>query len=120
MLDRRIEKRLRDRLDAGMTDEVADFLGAGGDPEIMLTLGLEFKHICMYLTGASAELGLSAAAYATADDMARQLNIEIRRFSKRQTTWFKRNKSILWLDMSGDHLAQAYEATERFLRDAPG
>jgi tRNA dimethylallyltransferase len=108
-LDRRIEKRMYDRLGAGMIGEVADFLDAGGAPEIMFALGLEFRHICMYLTGAPAR--------AAEDAMARQLYIAIRRFSKRQTTWFKRNRNIVWLDTSGDYVAQACDETARFLAE---
>ncbi|MDR1589507.1 MAG: tRNA (adenosine(37)-N6)-dimethylallyltransferase MiaA [Oscillospiraceae bacterium] len=127
ILDGRIERRLRERLDAGMADEVADYLEAGGDSEIMLALGLEFRHICMYLTGRAASSAApaggaddapappAATVYASAEDMARRLYIEIRRFSKRQTTWFKRNKGIVWLDMSGDYTGQACEEIGRFL-----
>ncbi|MDR2357405.1 MAG: tRNA (adenosine(37)-N6)-dimethylallyltransferase MiaA [Oscillospiraceae bacterium] len=117
-LDRRIEKRLHDRLEAGMTDEVSVFLSAGGDPGIMLALGLEFRNICVYLMGApQASVGAHDAygAPVAAADMERRLYMEIRRFSKRQTTWFKRNKGVVWLDMSGDYIARACDETARFL-----
>ena len=46
--------------------------------------------------------------------MLRELSLAIKRFAKRQMTWFRRNQSILWLDMAGDPLAQACAAVEAF------
>ncbi|MDR1299549.1 MAG: tRNA (adenosine(37)-N6)-dimethylallyltransferase MiaA [Oscillospiraceae bacterium] len=111
VLGARIKARLAERIGAGMTGEVEEYLGAGGDPGVMRALGLEFKHICMYLSG----------EYASAHDMAQQLEIEIRRFAKRQSTWFRRNGAIVWLDMAHDPCGQAARETERFLAGAaPG
>jgi tRNA dimethylallyltransferase len=108
VLGARIAKRLAERLGAGMADEVAEYLSAGGDPGTMRALGLEFKHICMYLAG----------EYASANDMAQRLEIEIRRFAKRQATWFRRNGAIAWLDMSNDFRGQAQREIERHLAGA--
>ena len=47
--------------------------------------------------------------------MLRLLAIAIKQFAKRQMTWFRRDKTIVWLDMAGDPLAQASEAIEAFL-----
>ena len=47
--------------------------------------------------------------------MLSELSLAIKRFAKRQMTWFKRDKSILWLDMTADPLAQAAEAIRAFV-----
>ena len=39
----------------------------------------------------------------------------IKRFAKRQMTWFRRDESIVWLDMQGDPFAQACGEIDRFL-----
>ena len=48
--------------------------------------------------------------------MLAKLAQAIKKFAKRQMTWFRRNPEIVWLDMQGDFLAQACEAVEAFLR----
>ena len=48
--------------------------------------------------------------------MLDELAKAIKRFAKRQMTWFRRDDRIQWLDMRGDPFAQAVEAVEAFLR----
>jgi len=106
-LEKRIDERLEQRLRQGMLDEVRDYLAAGGDAEIMESLGLEYRYICRYLAGQFK----SEAEFKTA------LSHAIRQFAKRQMTWFRRDKSIRWLDAAGDYLAQAEELTAAFLAE---
>ena len=40
----------------------------------------------------------------------------IKRFAKRQMTWFRKDKRIVWLDMAGDPVAQASALIEEFLK----
>lgn len=105
ILAARIGARLASRLESGMIGEVAQYLESGGDPGVMRALGLEFRHICKYLEG----------EYASERDMAQRLETGIRQFAKRQSTWFRRNDAIVWLDMPGDFVGQAASETERFL-----
>jgi len=51
----------------------------------MHELGLEYRYVAMYLQNKLNKL-----------DMFNKLNTEIRRYAKRQMTWFKRNKGIVW------------------------
>ena len=74
----RIEKRLDQRFDEGMVEEVEKLLDEGISPERMHFLGLEYRYISQYLLG---EMNF--------DQMHEKLFTEIRRFSKRQTTYFK-------------------------------
>ena len=53
----------------------------------------------------------------TKEEMLEELAKAIKRFAKRQMTWFRRNPDIRWLDMRGDPLEQAAELTERFLNE---
>ena len=87
----RISRRLRERLELGMVDEVRGILASGVAPEDLIYYGLEYKYLTMYVIG---EL--------TYDEMVSQLEIAIHQFAKRQMTYFRgmerRGVSIHWLD----------------------
>ena len=89
----RISRRLHERLENGMVDEVRTLLDSGLEPEQLIYYGLEYKYLTLYITGAMGY-----------DDMVRGLEIAIHQFAKRQMTWFrgmeKRGVAIHWLDGS--------------------
>ncbi len=89
----RISRRLRERLDAGMVDEVRRLLDSGIAPEQLIYYGLEYKFLTQYVIG---EIGY--------DEMVNGLEIAIHQFAKRQMTWFrgmeKRGVEIHWLNAS--------------------
>ena len=105
VLAKRIDERLDMRVRQGMIDEVQRLIDEGATREFLLGLGLEYRFITQYLTGDIPDR----------DEMLRLLAIAIKQFAKRQMTWFRRDKQIVWLDMAGDPLAQASEAIEAFL-----
>ena len=104
-LAKRIEERLRRRLAEGMVQEVRGLLDAGVSREFLLGLGLEYRMITQYLTG----------AIKSEEEMAALLLIAIRQFAKRQMTWFRRDKEIHWLDMAGDPVGEAARLIDAFL-----
>ncbi len=87
----RIGIRLRERLQNGMIDEVQSLLDQGVPEERLLRYGLEYRHVTRYLRGE-----------CTYDEMYEHLYTDIRRFSKRQMTWFRRMErqgiTIHWID----------------------
>lgn len=87
----RISRRLRQRLDEGMVEEIRGLLGRGIPPEDLIYYGLEYKYVTEYVTG-----------QRTYDDMFTQLEIAIHQFAKRQMTWFRgmerRGTHIHWVD----------------------
>ena len=89
----KISRRLRNRLDEGMVDEVRALLNSGIKPDDLVYYGLEYKYLTLYIVG---EL--------TYDEMISQLEIAIHQFAKRQMTWFRgmerRGFSIHWIDAS--------------------
>ena len=105
VLAQRIDERLAMRLEQGMIQEVQGLMDSGVSREFLLGLGLEYRFITQYLIGEIPDR----------DDMLAQLAHAIRKFAKRQMTWFRRNPDIVWLDMSGDYRAQACAAVEAFL-----
>ena len=104
VLHRRIDHRLRARLDAGMVQEVASLRAAGVTDAFLEGLGLEYRYLCRYLSG----------QLKSEDELVDELGRAIKRFAKRQVQWFKKDK-VLWLDMAHAPAAQAVEAMERFL-----
>ena len=49
--------------------------------------------------------------------MKEALSAAIKRFAKRQMTWFRKDPEIIWLDMAADPEGQARPAIERFLKE---
>ena len=87
----KITRRLRQRLDEGMVDEIRGLLARGIAAEDLMYYGLEYKFITEYAIGQT-----------TYDEMFRQLEIAIHQFAKRQMTWFRgmerRGFTIHWVD----------------------
>ena len=87
----KITRRLKQRLDEGMVDEVRGLLNEGVPAENLIYYGLEYKFLTQYAIG---EL--------TFEEMFHQLETAIHQFAKRQMTWFRgmerRGFTIHWLD----------------------
>jgi len=103
----RIEERLERRFKAGMLEEVQGLLDRGVTKEFLIGLGLEYRYLTLYLTGEMPDFNL----------MRNELARAIRKFAKRQMTWFRRCPDILWLDMQNDPFSQAAESISRFLNN---
>ncbi len=98
----RIEKRLSARMEQGMIAEVLHLHEEGVSWKRMEELGLEYRYVARFLQG-----------ILTKEEMLEQLNIEIRKYAKRQRTWFKRDKDIKWF--SFDELKKVNKSIEKFL-----
>lgn len=87
----RITRRLHQRLEEGMVDEVRRLLDSGIAPEDLIYYGLEYKFLTLYLIGQMSY-----------DQMVHDLEIAIHQFAKRQMTWFRgmerRGIKIHWID----------------------
>ncbi len=86
-----ITKRLKERFDAGMIEEVENLHKQGYSWERMEALGLEYRFISQYLEGKIADK----------ESLFEGLNHAIHQFAKRQETWFrgmeKKGVIIHWL-----------------------
>ena len=87
----RITRRLEQRMEEGMVEEVEVLLSKGVTPEKLDYYGLEYRYVSKYLLN---ELSF--------DDMFSLLNTAIHQFAKRQMTYFRgmerRGISIHWLN----------------------
>ena len=87
----KITRRLDQRLQDGMVDEVKSLLDSGIPADDLIYYGLEYKFVTEYILGKS-----------TFEEMHRALEIAIHQFAKRQMTWFRgmerRGFTIHWID----------------------
>jgi len=88
----RISRRLHKRLEEeNMVDEVRRLLDNGVKEEALISYGLEYRYLTLYLTG-----------QLSYDEMLHQLEIAIHQFAKRQMTYFRgmerRGVTIHWID----------------------
>ena len=104
ILKKRIDERLETRLQQGMVDEVRALLDEGVSEEFLIKLGLEYKYLTWYLTG---KIGY--------EQMKEELGNAIKKFAKRQMTWFRRDARIHWLNMAEDPVSEASELISGFL-----
>jgi tRNA dimethylallyltransferase len=81
----RIGRRVDAMIDAGLLDEVEGLLSRdyGGDLKSMQSLG--YRHMVDF-----------SAGRLTWEEAVRTLKRDTRRFAKRQLTWFRADKEIMW------------------------
>ncbi len=102
LLRNKIKLRLIERINDGMINEVESLLNDGMKMERLDYFGLEYKFIGKYLRHE-----------ITKDKLIQDLSTAIRRFAKRQRTWFrrmeKRGVKINWIEYND------YEALENIV-----
>ncbi|MAC95834.1 MAG: tRNA (adenosine(37)-N6)-dimethylallyltransferase MiaA [Flavobacteriales bacterium] len=90
-LRNRIKTRLKERLKAGMIEEVEQLVANGVSHQQLQYYGLEYKFISLYLQNKLSN-----------DEMFDALLQAIRRFAKKQMTWYRRMEKqgfkIDWID----------------------
>ena len=88
-LRKKIHNRLLSRIKSGMINEAKRLNKNGLSWKRMEELGLEYKYLAQYLQGKISKI-----------EMLSQLETAIWQYTKRQNTWFKRNKRIKWFSPS--------------------
>jgi tRNA dimethylallyltransferase len=82
-----IERRVREMVDAGVLDETRALVARGIDPRLPSMSAHGYVHWAAHLRG---EIDLETAIALTARD--------VRAYSRRQMTWFRRDAAIRWFD----------------------
>ena len=86
----RINNRVDKMIENGLIEEVDGLLKKYQRfPTAMQGLG--YKEVVLYLEGKYEK-----------EEMIEKIKQETRRYAKRQMTWFRKNKSIIWLDAEAD------------------
>ena len=82
----RIDRRVDQMLEEGLVDEVRKLKDMGCTRDMVSMKGLGYKEILAYLEG---EIPFEEAV--------RILKRDTRHFAKRQITWFKRERDVIWV-----------------------
>ena len=82
-----IDKRVDIMIEQGLVEEVRKLKQMGFHKEMVSMQGLGYKEILDYLDG---NLTLEEAVYI--------IKRETRHFAKRQLTWFRRERNVIWFD----------------------
>ncbi len=87
ILYKRIDLRVDQMMEEGLVDEVRRLMDMGVTENMTSMQGLGYRQIVHYLQGKTS---LDAAV-----DLIKK---ETRHFAKRQLTWFRREKNVIWVD----------------------
>lgn len=82
-----IDRRVDLMIEAGLVDEVQALKDMGYTSSMVSMQGLGYKEILAYLDGV-----------LSFDDAIYRIKRDTRHFAKRQITWFKREKDVIWVD----------------------
>ena len=96
-----IDKRVDLMIEQGLVDEVQKLKNMGFHRDMVSMQGLGYKEILDYLDGKTT---LEEAIYI--------IKRETRHFAKRQLTWFRRERDVIWLDK------QAYDYQDAKILDS--
>lgn len=92
----RINARVDAMMEAGLLDEIRDYLAAGYSRENPAVRALGYRDLIDHLEGrASLEAAVAAMKQRT------------RNFAKRQLTWFRAMRDAIWISLSGRSVEQA-------------
>ena len=82
----RIDRRVDLMMEKGLVNEVQKLKDMGCDSHMVSMQGLGYKEVLAYLNG---EYSLNEAVY--------RIKRDTRHFAKRQITWFKRERNVIWV-----------------------
>ena len=85
----RIDRRVNAMIEAGLVEEVKKLKSMGCSREMVSMQGLGYKELFGYFEG---EYPLEEAV--------RIIQRDTRHFAKRQLTWFRRERDVIWIDKS--------------------
>ncbi len=88
----RIDQRVNDMMDQGLISEVKELVSMGCHRGLVSMQGLGYKEILAFLEGEF-----------TLENAVENLKRNTRHFAKRQLTWFRRERDVIWVDKSLYH-----------------
>ena len=87
LLYERINQRVDQMLEDGLVEEVRRLKGMGCHSGMVSMQGLGYKEILEYLDGG-----------CTLEDAVYRIKRDTRHFAKRQLTWFRREREVIWVN----------------------
>jgi tRNA dimethylallyltransferase len=103
VLKQRIHARIISRIKKGMIEEIKNLHETGVSWKRMYSLGLEYRYISLFLQNKIPK-----------EEMIETLHTKTCQYAKRQMTWFKRNKDIVWVEP--EKLEEADKVIRLFLK----
>ncbi len=88
----RIDRRVDQMIEEGLVEEVSRLKAQGFTRDMVSMQGLGYKEMLDYLEG----------RYSL-EEAAAIIKRDTRHFAKRQITWFKRERDVIWLDQAEAH-----------------
>lgn len=86
-LYKKIDRRVDDMIENGLVDEVRGLKDMGCTEDMVSMKGLGYKEILRFLNG---DISL--------DEAVCTIKRDTRHFAKRQLTWFKRERDVIWIN----------------------
>ena len=83
----RIEQRIDEMLEAGLTEEVRTLRKMGCERNMVSMQGLGYKELLAWMDGE-----------CTLEEAVDILKRDTRHFAKRQLTWFRREQDVIWIN----------------------
>ena len=99
----RIDRRVDAMIDAGLLDEVRGLLSRGYGEDLKSMQSLGYRHMVDFTAGR-----------LTWEEAVRTLKRDTRRFAKRQLTWFRADKEIVW--SAPENIRALFPKIDVFLR----
>ncbi len=99
----RINKRVDIMMEQGFLNEVKELFSEGYTKELKPMQAIGYKHVCDFFNNVTDY-----------EETLRLLKRDTRRFAKRQFTWFKKEKDIIWL--KPDEIEKASHLVTSFLK----
>jgi tRNA dimethylallyltransferase len=100
----RIDRRVDAMINAGLLDEVRGLLSRGYGEDLKSMQSLGYRHMVDFTAGR-----------LTWKEAVRTLKRDTRRFAKRQLTWFRADKEIVW--SAPENIRALFPKIEAFLRN---
>ncbi len=88
----RINRRVDTMIESGLVEEVKELVANNVTSDMVSMKALGYKEIIEYLDG-----------HMSLDESIELIKRQTRHFAKRQLTWFRREKDVIWLDASKDN-----------------
>ncbi len=99
----RIDRRVDERMEQGMLEEVRRLLATGVTHERLEAFGLEYRFLSRFLRG----------EFPDEAEMVQRLKFAIHDFTRRQLTWLRKDQRITWI--GGQRLDSATDLVRQFL-----
>ena len=103
----RINTRAEQMFQSGLVEEVEALIASGIPPSAKAFQAHGYRRVVEHLLG-----------NRTREDALNQMKLDTRHYAKRQLSWWRSWREVMWIDRFGDE-PEAFEAANRNLDDDP-